>query len=334
MTMQLWGLNGNKQPVTALNCTNIQWGARYYEIGTFQLELRAQDWDKSIVYIWTEERIQCGIVDKAELQRKVQGDFVLVSGYFCEVMLNWKQLPEYKKTASLVTVIPELLVYAPGFVLPSSWYTISNNITVDVSAGANVGDTIYTALQAVEATQSVSLNISTGNFEYRVLKGADKSQTVSLGLDTGMILDLTVTKDGSSMKNYARVMYKNGTAVAELDVDHTGLFSAPYNRRHDLYIDTGRSIAAGQTQAQFEAELTAIGETELLNYPLITSVEAKMNGNQLVYNEDYFLGTVANVPETAITDSLTVRIVGMDEVWKENQYTATPILGNILPVRR
>ena len=102
--MELLGLDSSFAIVNSapLRCTNIQWNRRYYEAGDFQLELLASDWEPSIVYIYTHQRPETGLVQKIEAKHTLKGDFVLVSGFFLEGMLNWKITnPKHSSTGNI-----------------------------------------------------------------------------------------------------------------------------------------------------------------------------------------------------------------------------------------
>jgi len=148
--MELLGLDSSFVLIKTLRCTNIQWNRRYYEAGDFQLELLASDWDTSIAYIYTHQRPETGMVQKIETEHTLKGEFVLVSGFFLEGMLNWKiTYPKHSSTGNVCSACKSLVasLMADTNVSVESEPDIGDSDSFD-SENEPLGDATYSALKS------------------------------------------------------------------------------------------------------------------------------------------------------------------------------------------
>ncbi|HNW87679.1 MAG TPA: hypothetical protein PKJ47_12165 [Candidatus Limiplasma sp.] len=157
--MELIGLNASFQAVRVLPCTNIQWNRKYYEAGQYSIQLFASYWDASILYIQTVERPEVGMVQKVETEHSVKGDFVNVSGYFLEGMLDWKITYPYHSSTGNVSAACKTLVAS---MLADTGVTVPACADLGAAAsfesqGENLGAATYTALKAQELSQRIRL---------------------------------------------------------------------------------------------------------------------------------------------------------------------------------
>ena len=157
-----------------LRCTNIQWNRRYYEAGDYQLEMLASDWDTSIAYIYTHQRPETGMVEKLETKHTIKGDFVLVSGFFLEGMLNWKiTYPKHSSTGNVCAACKSLVtsLMADTGVSVASEPDIGDSDSFD-SENEPLGDTTYAALKKQELSQRIVFDYRHRNAAVLRLAGA------------------------------------------------------------------------------------------------------------------------------------------------------------------
>lgn len=66
----------------------LQWNRKYHEAGNFVLYIAAKDYNPDIKYIQVKDRPETGIVQKIMYEEKTNGDFVTLSGFFIEKLLD------------------------------------------------------------------------------------------------------------------------------------------------------------------------------------------------------------------------------------------------------
>ena len=74
------------------NFIELQWNRRWNGFGDFVLYMPIAEYDSSIKYIKNLGRPETGIVQKIVYEQKPEGDFVTLSGFFIEALLNWGAL--------------------------------------------------------------------------------------------------------------------------------------------------------------------------------------------------------------------------------------------------
>lgn len=345
--MELIGLNNAFEPVKSLRCTNIQWNRKYYEAGDYAIQMRAADWDMTIAYIYTSERPETGMVEKIETESNKKGDFVNVSGFFLEGMLNWEP------------IFPYQFVTSPGVIITDSWVAgishicktmvstlvptatiivpeeadIGGNVRVrkETCLGRNLGDTLYEILKKKEMGQRVTLPLDGGAEvpEYHVWKGLDRTQEQStnsfatFGVKIGTVDAIKYTKDISDYKNYIIATYNNGTIDQYIALNLMEISDVEINARRALYYESGLTLADGQTLTELIADVTEAASLELARHNRLVTIDATPVQSNLKYLTDYDLGDKVDLVDDALKTSYSARISEASEVWKNNTHTVS-----------
>lgn len=79
-------------PLGFPNFIELQWSRRWNGFGEFVLYMPASEYDSAVKYIQNVGRPETGIVQKIVYEQKPEGDFVTLSGFFIEALLNWGAL--------------------------------------------------------------------------------------------------------------------------------------------------------------------------------------------------------------------------------------------------
>jgi hypothetical protein len=335
--MELYGLNAARAAPKLLQCINIQWNRRYYEAGDFALQLRAQDWDSSIAYIYTAERPELGMVQKIETEHTEKGDFVNVSGFFLEGMFNWKVVWYRAAVDGNVADACRSLM--------TTYMTYLGNITLTVPAGDPVGeedtfefegqmlgDSTYGALKLQELGQRILWDPATDAFTYEVWQGLDRTQSQNTNTyavfsqDNGTVDSLVLTADSSNYYNCAHVVYG--------DDMHTEVYNWTVGTpRRWLYIMSDINEADYTTNAKFLAAVQHAALMELQEYQSVVNIDATVLQRNLHYLIDYDLGDKCDARDDKTGLAYETRIIEINEVWKENTHTVTLQFGDKIPVK-
>ena len=91
--LEVFALTADMQRATgSIPYTSLMWDRKYYEPGSFLMELPANVYDPSWAYVYTDERPETGIIQKVEYSDTATTaggvDTVVLSGFFLEHELN------------------------------------------------------------------------------------------------------------------------------------------------------------------------------------------------------------------------------------------------------
>ena len=330
--MELLGLDSALQPVQTLRCIHIQWNRRYREAGDFLLQLRAEDFDSRIAYVYTDQRPETGMVQKLETEHTVKGDFVLVSGFFLEGMLNWKVLhPRAVATGNAAELCRALMrAHLPdtGVTVPDG-QPMGGDAVLDV-ADEPLGDATYALLRGQGLGQRIRLNYADATLRYEVWQGMNRTQSQSVNAfavfsqQFGTVDTLTLTRDHSDRRNFAIALYEGG----ELTVDVRASATEP---KRALCVDTGINPTKWPTQAAMLAAVESAARAELQKRGELVNIEATVLQNNSFYRRDYDLGDLCDVRDDRLRLAFEARIIEVSEVWKENTHTVTLQFGDKIP---
>lgn len=81
-------LNKFGDEMMPIDFIELQWNRKYHGAGNFVLYIAAKDYDPEIKYIQVKDRPETGIVQKIVYEEKTNGDFVTLSGFFIEKLLD------------------------------------------------------------------------------------------------------------------------------------------------------------------------------------------------------------------------------------------------------
>ena len=333
--MELLGLDSNFDLVKILRCVNIQWNRRYYDVGDYMLQLLAEDWDTSIAYIYTHERPETGMVQKIESSKTASGDFVLVSGYFLEGMLNWKVTwPAHSSTDNVCAACKGLVTS----LLDDAGVTVADETDLGGSEafdseGEKLGRATYAALKKQELSQRIVFDYDTETMVYSIWQGLDRTQSQSennyatFAHGVGNVNNLVHTQDSSAMHNYAIVMYyfDGEEQIKEIDLREGT------ETKRILWIDSTVYQEDEQTQAELEAAVESEARETMESLETIENVAANVLQHNLYYLTDYDLGDKCCIRNDQMNLAFEARIIEVDEVWKENQHLVTLEFGNRIP---
>ena len=333
--MELLGLDNDFALVKMLRCTNIQWNRRYYDAGDFQLELMANDWDTSIAYIYTHQRPETGMVEKVEAEHRLKGDFILVSGFFLEGMLNWKiSNPKHASTGNISAACKSLvstLMADTGVTVPST-PDLGTSAPFD-SENERLGDATYAALQKQELSQRIIFDYDTEALLYSVRQGLDRTQNQSANTYAafsqcfGNIDNLTLITDTSGMRNVAVVQYIDEGADATMEID----LRTDSEPKRILFIASSILREDGQSTEDFLAAVESDARTQLAEYQAILNLEADVLQRNIYYLSDYDLGDKCDVRDDRLGLAYEARIIEINEVWKNNEHKVGVQFGTKIP---
>ncbi len=340
--MQLAFMDESFNIIRYFKYINLQWIRRYYEPGEFSVQLPASEYDADAVYLFCKDRPELGLVQKREYADGYDGEVIQLSGYFFEYKLNDKIIfPRFSATGNIETLVRSIVsTYKddiPILQLGAANSPLLGEDTTKEATGSGLASVIYEMLQTQELSCRCVYDYENNTMSFVVWQGKDRTQdqdvnsfvTFSEGFRNMQNEEVTI--DASNYKNYAVVIgngkYEDGNQI-EVDVDLSG---GGYKKI--LYVDqTGTTFnSSEQTRAEYNALLYQAGLEELNKYTDITNVTFDTIDRGLTYLEDYDLGDKCDVILDSVSQSFTVRIIEIQEVFKESKHSVTLIFGEKVP---
>lgn len=82
-------LNKFGEELKMIDFVELQWSRKYFECGSFVLYMAAKDYDPDVKYIQCIGRPETAMVQKVVYEEKNNGEFVTLSGFFIDKVLDW-----------------------------------------------------------------------------------------------------------------------------------------------------------------------------------------------------------------------------------------------------
>lgn len=325
--MELIGYDKNFNPVTHIPFINLQWKRRYYEVGSFALQILAEDYDPNIKYVYSQYRPELGIVERMETETTLKGDFVNLSGRFIECI--------YDRQISYPTVEGEYSVHSLSLALnhevlrPDLYNILEGNIPhterIDVKWEKEELGTAYAeAIKTLELSYNVNFDPDTKRLTFNVWQGKDRTQAQSRNSwavfsdDSAYVTSFSYIEDESGYKNAAMVLYDDPNSNTSGDKE-------PVIIRDDVY--TGNYMQEGRRWIVVDGDAEDTAEVrrqkaleELQSAPLVQEAKVDVIQVGLLYLQDYDLGDKCQLVSKRYKKDFSARITSIDEVWKHGKH--------------
>ncbi len=349
--MNIIGLNSNFQIVKYLKVISLQWNRKYYQCGDFTLYMSPEEWSDEIKYISRNNREEIGIVQKVLYQKKTDGDFLTIYGFFLEHLLEQKVVyPDYFSfwAKNIVTICQELVTtYKDNdlIILDSSQSSMGENISKQETDGGMLGTTLYNTLKPQELSNKLRWNGT--NYIYTIWQGLDRTQSQSVNnpviLSTGFknIKNINHSTDESNYRNYAYVegMYRLFGEGYDYTQEYTELREIdqrePGEEKRSIYVNSGIVLdnpAMGGIIFLRES-LDQVGKETLSKYPKITNLEFDIDTTRLKYLTDFDLGDKCDIILEEKGLSYESRIIEIYEVYQNNTEEISLVMGDKIPTQ-
>lgn len=348
--MDIYALDKDFDLVTiAVPYDNLQWNRRYYEAGTFEVQLSLEVYDPSWAYIGASDRRELGMIQK--VQYSGSGDvFVLLSGFFCEKMLDDKVIyPEWKSqdvgettsgAAFAYTGIENIARYLfndmkkdlPIVLGKMNHLKEDDTTTVLVAVDDQLGDKLYSFLQAHEMSYRVIYDYESNQLQFEVWQGLNRTQSQTenpyqvFSTDFGNIVGKSLDIDNSAYKNYAIIPVMDdgetiGAKTYYLDWSNGGYRKEiVFDKRHEWPDEY-------TTDAKFKDVVLQEAAEELAQYAIVENIDVQI-ADSAGYLTNFDLGDKCDVILSDIGYSVESRIVEVNEVHKAGNASITIGLGN------
>lgn len=333
-SMNVYALDESFNLITmAIPYDNLQWNRRYYDAGDFIMQIPLEVFDDSWKYIGTADRPELGMVQKTQ---KADRDLYLVSGFFCEKMLDDKVCyPRYigdvpKTETAVRNIFSRYKADIPVELGPANDPLLGDRTQSDFSDD-ELGKKLYRILESRECTYSVVYDFVNNDLRFKVWQGKDRTQSQNVNsLQTfssqfGNILDSRTDFDDSAFKNYAIIPVNADDNGKEQQTYYLDWSNGGYKKQ--IVFDMRSSKPEeNQTMAQFKDAILQEAAEKLLSYAKIEDIEVDVLESG--YMTDFDIGDKCDVILTDVHVAAETRIVEINEVFKPSDHTISVGLGN------
>lgn len=353
-TFEVMALDSNYQIVSLLRYTNLQWTRKFYEPGTFSLEIPYEQYVPTFKYIYTKSRREVGVISQINYMDKIKTKTIHLSGYFLENELN-KRIEYQKATNTNITNQPAWLNQAGNaedvaYAFFNGFKDVSVgsvNALLGINAAASsgrgeyaehertnqlLGTKIYTILKPSEMSYKVDYDFLTNSKVFSVYKGIDRTQDneelnnpIVFSTKYGNIKDANVLLDKTNYKNGCMVInsYKDGDN--ENTIIETVINPAADNSF--VLVKSGLNNKDYGSTNDFVSAILAEGREELTNHIKTISLEFDVMQGSYEYLEDFDLGDKCSIELAELHLSADAVLVGCYEVIKQGVWTLTMEFG-------
>lgn len=322
--MELFALDKNFQNISQIVPTNIQWTRKYYEHGSFSIQLPYDQYSSDMKYIYTKDRKEVGMINKVSYRDDNRSKIIQIEGYFLERWLNDKIIyPTFYGTGEITETLTKMFNQYKEDIQINSVISKNKGSKVDFqSTGDELGKKLNEILQTQEMSYRVLYDYVNNKFTLEFYKGFDRTQSqiennfITFSTNWNNIKSVNADIDDSNYKNYA-VVAGTGQADERITVD-VDISNNAYKKK--LFVDARNEKydPSKQTLEQYKLELRQKGIEKLLNYKNVTNIVFNPLANSYMYLEDYDLGDKCDIIISDIGISIEARIIAVYEVFKNN----------------
>lgn len=337
--ISLRALNTGFQLIKAIDYISLQWNRKYYSSGKFTVQIAADDFDSSMAYLYTPDRPEIGMIQQITVVHSVTGDYVLLSGFFLEFMLNDKIIYPVYNGSGKSEVVARALFSTYKEDLPMSLGTNhSRGSSVQFQeTGGFLGDKIYELLQPDELSYRVNYDYVNETMNFEVWQGIDRTDSQSVNprvvfsRDLGNVTTLTYTDDISNFKNYA-VIGGEGEGPERV---YTTLDLSGGGYKQKVFIDARDLRSDDLTTSEYTNALKQRGREKLQEYTEINDFDLDIDPTKKgrEYLKDFDIGDKCdvNINLKGYSVRYSARVVEVEEVIKNNTWSVNITVGNKMP---
>lgn len=339
--MEIRALNASFEPVgmTKIKYFDLMWNRKYYESGSFSVQIMACDYLPDMSYIYTSERPELGMVQSIEYSD--DGNMVVLSGFFYEKKLADKIVyPVYNGIGTPEEIAREIVsTYKsdiPKISLGES--TGTGTSVTKQETGGNLDEVVSNLLMTEEKAYRCRYDYIADTVYFDVWQGVDRTQSqsennfVTFSKGFRNLTKVKTKDDCSNFKNYA-VVAGSGQSDERI-YQIVDLSDGKYQKQIFVDCRNEKYNPSNQTLAEYKAALYQKGIEKLQSYVDIHNIEFDALANSgFVYLEDYDLGDKCDIIVEDVQRSYEARIIEICETWNKGIHTVTLTFGDKIPTK-
>ena len=339
--MELKALNSSFEICgsTSLKHFDLTWHRKYYENGKFSVQIKADDYDPDMEYIYTDERPELGMIQ--QIKHTQDDSMVVLSGFFFERKLNDKIIyPTYKHSGTRSAFVAgAVTTYKDDLpIVVDSSYPAGGESATRQDTGSYLDDLAHKTLQAEEKAFRCVYDYENDRMTFEIYQGTDRTQSqsennfVTFSKGFRNIRNAAITEDSSNFKNYF-VCAGQGEGAARiyaiLDLSGGGYKRMQFLDMRDIEYDQSQ-----MTLEEYKETLRERAREKAAGYVDIHNVEFDADSDTtFVYLDDYDLGDKCDVIIDDIQRSYEARIIEVLETWSKGIHQTTLTFGDKIPTQ-
>ena len=346
--IELMALDSEFNIVSLLNYTNLQWSRKYYESGTFSVEIPAGQYNADMAYIYTKDRPELGRITQKNYCIKQGAHTVNLSGYFLEEDLNAMVAYQPASSTNITNAPTWALASGKAENVAFTFFNSFKEVTIDgttyslgITAGTSqgrgaqaehqrgnqyLGNKIYTILKPSLMSYRVRYDWDTSERTFECWRGVDRTQD-NTEQNNPIIFSTAYGNLDNVDLLLATTEHKNGYISVGKDGDNIYVEGASENteamRDKFLYVGSNANIGDYDSEADFIEAIKVDGHEGLLDKTKTVSLEFDTIQSSYEYLVDFDLGDVCSLEIPEITLSMDAVISAIYEVAKKGTWQMT-----------
>lgn len=350
---EVMGLDKDFNLVSLLRYSNLQWRRKFYEAGSFSIQIPLEQYDPAIKFIYSKDRPEVGEICQVNYMDKDGRRTFALSGYFLENQLNRRVA--YPHATSNIVNSPSWIELGDTAEDVATYFfddfkdvTVSKNGTktceLGIATAASshrgkysehtrngeyLGNKIHEILKPSEMSYVIEYDYINNTKTFHCVKGQDLTQENALENNPVVFS----TRYGN-LKNpnilWSEENYKNAyiatNEYTEDDIKYLYSQSDVEKLDTDLYVDF-LYVSSSVNKSDYETEtayLSAIandGHTELLKSIRTISFDFDSIEGSYRYRQDFDLGDKCSLEVKEIGLSVDAVLTACTEVIKQGSWT-------------
>lgn len=356
----LVALDKEFQVLSLLRFTNLQWRRKYYESGSFSLQIPVEQYSPEIKYVYTKDRPEIGKVTQVNYVEHNHYKNVQLSGYFLEKELdrhvvyqkgdtNIINAPTWAERAGVAEDVAFDFFESFRLVVTSersSDLGIAGGVSlgrgkeaVHTRNGELLGDKIHWILEPSGMSYRIKYDFITNTKVFEVWSGLDRTDSNLEGNNP-----IVFSTRFGNIKNpnilLSETEHKNASVIVneryENDVSLFVVRAVFDSSEEETVFLPSMSIANKNDYSDeaFDAVLTSEAINQISQYPKVINVEFDALSGSYEYMVDFDLGDLCSVEIPEMDLSLQSRLIGCYEVMKSGIWTLTMEFGTPIILER
>lgn len=347
---EVMGLDKDFQIVGLLRYTNLQWRRKWYESGTFSVQIPLEQYDPAIKYIYTKDRPEVGEISQINYIDDGKDKVFALSGYFLENELNRRiayirgssnieNAPDWLHTADNAENVATAFFDAfKDVTVGGSTYELGINTAPSQGRGKNsdhyrqgeyLGNKIHTILKPSEMSYRINYDFIANSKTFECIKGVDRTQLnselnnpVIFSTRYGNLVKPNIVWSDSDYKN----AYITSNTYEEENTSYSYTRAGIYQAEDDTDVRFVNSEALVM-RSDFADEddyfnaLDNEGYKEMLDNPKTFSFDFGALEGSYDYRVDFDLGDKCSLEVKEIHMSVDAVLTGCIEVIKNGTWT-------------
>lgn len=336
-SLELIALRSDYTIQSILRPTNIQWSRKYYEPGTFSVQLPISQYSGEMMYVYTKDRDEMGIISQRNYVIDNLGfRYMQISGYFLESELNDKVVnPLYIADGILEDKVVEMVnTYKKDIPLLENAVSLGRGTVVQFQeSNMELGKKCYELLKEQEMSYKMSFDFESSKKRFSVYQGKNRTQSQSennfvvFSTRFGNLKEPNVVSSSTDYKNYAII----GGQGEGADRIMTSVDLSGGGYKKEIFIDAS-SVEYDKekmTLAQYISSLQKYGLTQMItNHSMINNVEFDVLEGSYEYLTDFDVGDKCDTVINEMDLVMEARIIGAYEVVKNGNHTVSLEFGD------